>query len=1414
MAKWTFENFQHSRRNMGGPMFNNSLITRLLRTTGVLISQLGMAAVLTIWLAGTAFAAGIKIVPSAQKVTPGESFYADVVVDGIPSEGLGAVQFRLNVSAPGSTVATFSDTSASQPSDVSVSSPLMIGPATTNRSGIGDFFWNAKSSHGILVMDNETLQNGSGLYTLGHTNGAALPSGSGAVARFQINAGKDVAAEKIIIYLSDVVLLDGSTVYSLDSNTGATVDLKCYTQVPNLIGLTNTDATTVLAGAKLTLGTVYEIDNTAGTYTLNTVLVQSANVGTTILCDTPVDLAINTPPAEAGNVHAADKAGDESGTIVFSWAPSSSSDAAGYRIYNASGLRLAEIGNAASAGVEISGQPMGAASQFRITAYDTHGNESAGVALSAVAVDDVAPRVTVSGVTENAYYASDVQPAITVQEANLAVQEITLNGAAYNQLPIATEGSHLLKVSATDTSGNSTVKEIRFTIDKTPPVITVAGIERNRYYNTDLSPAVSVADANLETVETALNGAAYTSGTVITAENNYELVIQAVDKAGNGSSDTYPFFIDKTFPTSTIAVGTPQFENGGMLYVAVGTPFTLAGNDAGAVASGVDRLEYRANGEAWNLYQTPVTLAGLNDGPVAMDYRAVDRAANVEGFHTLSVTLDAAAPLTTLTLGQPQYIDAAGAAYVTQNTVFTFSASDALSGVALTEYKLGAGAWVTAAPFTIANEGTHTILYRSKDNLGNPEADKSFTAIVDNTPPVTTITTGDPKYTAADEKLYVTSATMFTLAATDNLSGVAVTEYRIDGGSWTTDAPFTVSAEGTHTIDYYSKDNVTNAETVKTLTVIVDNTAPVSTITVGSPQYQSDGKLYVSGSTGITMTASDALSGVKKTEFSMDGGEWNVYTAAFTLVSYADGAHTIRYRFIDNVNNPEDAKELVVILDKTPPQAAIAASDPLIDGVINTVSPSTFFTLSAMDALSGVKSTAYRINNGSWQTYTGSFSLAGMNAGQYTIGYKATDNVLNEEAEKTITVRMIIIQVEKKIAADSVVLVGVESDNSDLVQKQIDMQRLGALLMSLSVNYTIAENMDEFTAALRSGRYNTYILIDVKEPLIGEEVREAVHYGDGLIFIKTRPNADPFLDDVFGVKIAGKTTSDDLIVDLLSSPICADGTLQTTGKSVVSTVAAEDARVFGTAVDKHNTCPSIIFNQYERGKVLLYTFDLLNAADQSLASALLVESLNFVRPAAQTPKALGNVPIRITLTNSTEPVEVKVVESLPAGAAADTIVPGATPVDNTLTWQKSMAADEQTTFRYYLNLPDMAGDYLTKTELAYSNNGFFRPYDRYELLLTVQNDSADLLQNVITELRGLQIKSVTDADLIAKVIDHLLLVNADAANRNDAEDNIRHIIQAIDEARKLSVDISSIRIELDELLMIWQKKWYLAELPK
>ncbi len=1188
------------------------------------------AVLLSLCLAAQAFAANIKVVSSAPKVSPGENFFIDIIVENIPSEGLGAVQFKLNVSAPGSVVAPVSETSLGKSNEVSVATPLLIGPATASRSGIGEFFWNATGPHGILVMDNETLKNGSGLYTFGHTNGAVPPQGSGSIVRFQFAVGKDVAAEKIDVALSDVVLLDTGVVYPLESNIGATIDLKCYTTVPDLLGLSQSDAQAALQQAKLSVGNIYEIDNQDGTHPLNKVLAQSQAKDARILCETPVDLAINTAPSEVGNAVASDKAGDETGTVTITYLSSSSTDAAGYRVYLvSSGVRLTEVGNPATTSVELTGLVNSQATQLRITAYDTHGNESQGVVISATAQDDVAPRVAVTGVADGAFYAFDVQPGVDVQDANLAATVITLNGAPYNLSPIILENDYTLKVVAADLSGNTTTKEVVFAVDKTAPVITVAGIEKGKYYNVDLSPTITVTDAHLLSFNSLLNGSHYSGGSTITAEASYELVITAQDKAGNSASDTYLFYIDKTPPVSSITAGDPKFVNNDVTFITGSTLLTLTGTDAGPVSSGIERLESRINTGEWGVYQAPFALSGLNDGEASVYHRAVDRAGNAEDFHTVTYT--------------------------------------------------------------------------------------------------------------------------------------------------------------------------------------VDNTPPVSTITVGNPQYSSDGKLYIGGSTNIAIIAEDALSGVQKIEYSIDGGAFTAYAGSFTLGSLGDGAHTVTYRSVDNVQNTESARDLAVVLDKTPPVTAITASDPLSEGQINTVSPVTLFTLTATDNLSGVRATSYRIDDGTWQAYTGSFSLAGKSAGQHTIAYKSMDNVLNEETEKSITVRLIVMEVKKGMPSDSVVLVGVWSDNSDLAQKQADTKTLENLLSSIGVTYFIAPDMTEFTKALRSGRYNTYILIDVKEPLIGGEVREAVNFGDGLIFVKTSPQADPFHDDVFGVKFTGKTTDANLTVNIAESPISNEGTLDNTGKNVVATITAATAQSFATVTDKQNTYPVIVFNQYGRGRALLYAFDVLTVSDQARAAALIVNSINYVRPIEQYPRPLASVPVRITLTNSTEQIDVRVKEILPLGMLADTISPTSSQVENTITWDKSLQPLQKTTFGYYLNLPDLAGEYTTSTEVRYRNLGDYRLYGLYDLAITVKLDTADLLQDILSDLKGIASPGIEDAARIGKALEELRLINGQASDLKAVEENIRHIINATNEIRKLTVDTVKLRLKLDELIKIWEKKWYLME---
>ncbi len=1049
-----------------------------------------------------------------------------------------------------------------------------------------------------------------------------------------------------------------------------------------------------------------------------------------------------------------------------------------------------------------------------------------------VVVDNTAPVTTITAgdpkytaVDGKHYVASATNFTLSATDnlSGVVVTEYRIDGGnwtAYAPFTVAAEGTHTIDYYSKDNLINTeTFKRLSVIVDNTPPVTTITtgdpkytASEGKLYVTSGTTLTLSATDdlSGVVVTDYRINGGNWTVYAPFTLAGEGTHTIDYYSKDNLANTETFrtlSVIVDNTPPVTVITTGEPKYTAlDGKIYVTSGTTITLSATDS---LSGVAVTEYRIDSGTWTAY---APFAILAEGTHTIDYYSRDNVNHIEALKTLSVIVDNTPPVTTITTGDPKYTAPDVKIYVASGTTFTLSATDNLSGVAETEYRIDGGVWTAYAPLTIPAERQHTIDYFSKDNVNNTEAIKSLIVIVDNTPPVTTITTGDPTYNAADGRLYVASATAFTLSATDNLSGVAATEYRLDGGAWTAYAPFTIFAEGTHTIEYFSKDNVANTEISKTLTVIVDNTSPISTITTGSPQYRDYEKLYVSGSTGIKIEASDAVSGVKRTEYAIDNSEWNAHTALFSLTSYADGAHTIHYRSIDNVGNPEEAKESVVILDKTPPQTSISASDQLVGGVVNTVSPSTFFTLTAGDNLSGVRAIAYRIDEGEWQGYTGSFNLNGLASGTHTIDYKSIDNVLNEETAKSLTVRLIVIDsVRKEVSVEPVVLVGVWSDKSDLEQKQADIKQLDELLASLRMDYMTADNMDDFTSALRFGRYNTYILIDVKEPVVSEEIREAVYRGDGLIFLKTRQDADPFLDDAFGVKLTGRTTRPDLAADLESSPIGNGGELQLSGKAIVAALSAETAETYGTVTDKQQVVPVIISNQYGKGRSILYTFDLMNSPDKAQAAALIVNSINHVRPLEHAVKALDSVPIRIAIHNTAEPVTVKLVEAIPQSTTADTVVPEGILGDGSITWQRTIASNENMRFGYYLNIPDKASEYELVTELFYDNNGAFVLYGTYPLAVTVSNNSEQLLTGIITDLTNITMAGISDAEWINEAIDALHQVSDNISSRKEAESNLKLIIKATDEIKKLSMDVKSIRLKLGELIKIWEKKWYLMK---
>lgn len=183
---------------------------------------------------------------------------------------------------------------------------------------------------------------------------------------------------------------------------------------------------------------------------------------------------------------------------------------------------------------------------LRIEEADRAGNTS--METQTFTIDKTAPALTVTGAVEGSVVNTDVTPVFSAADPHLGVVTATLKGAPFTSgIAVSAAGSYTLVVTATDTCGNASSQTVRFTIDKTPPVITVAGVPQG-CAKVDVTPVFSATDVHLDTVTATLNGEPFTSGTTITAEGDYTLRIEATDLAGNSSTQARTFAIDKAAP--------------------------------------------------------------------------------------------------------------------------------------------------------------------------------------------------------------------------------------------------------------------------------------------------------------------------------------------------------------------------------------------------------------------------------------------------------------------------------------------------------------------------------------------------------------------------------------------------------------------------------------------------------------------------------------------------------------------------------------------------------------------------------------------------------------------------------------------------------------------------------------------------
>jgi len=230
--------------------------------------------------------------------------------------------------------------------------------------------------------------------------------------------------------------------------------------------------------------------------------------------------------------------------------------------------------------------------------------------------------------------------------------------------------------------------------------------------------------------------------------------------------------------------------------------------------SGVDYTAYRVDNGPWNIYEEPFRIWG--EGYHWIDFYSVDIYGNIERVKTVEIKIDGTSPSLDIDISGERRGE-----WYTSSVVITCNASDTLSGLHGVYYSLDGSRWEEyVEPIHIDVDGIHIFRAYAEDVAGNTFGGlNAYQIKIDRVPPRTTYMIEG----LGSEGDYYRNVTV-TLIPFDGGTGVNHTFYRMDGGEWMEyTEPIFVDEPGSHTLEFYSTDNLGHEEEVHILRFNITN---------------------------------------------------------------------------------------------------------------------------------------------------------------------------------------------------------------------------------------------------------------------------------------------------------------------------------------------------------------------------------------------------------------------------------------------------------------------------------------------------------------------------------------------------------------------------------------------------------------
>jgi hypothetical protein len=652
------------------------------------------------------------------------------------------------------------------------------------------------------------------------------------------------------------------------------------------------------------------------------------------------------------------------------------------------------------------------------SAADKAGNVATPVTRTVNVVDTTPPKVTITAPIDGGFYQTITLPALKYDATDISPHTETVSGWSTDQ------GTHTVTVTSTDSSNNKGTASVTYTVDNTPPVITptVTGTSgTNGWYTSDVNVNWDVSDPESGIDSSKSSGCDSTK--ITTDTDSTILTCSATNKAGLPTTNSVTIKRDATPPVVTASADRIADHNGwynkpitasfsgtdtspgsgidtcdpAVIYIspdsAIASVSGTCKDKAGNVGTGKLSFQYDSTpptittdatsggnpylSNTWTNKDVIVSFA-CSDTTSAIDTCTIPQTLSTEntgqtGQSVSGTATDQAGNTATATFSginidkTPPIITGAAATspnsngWYNTNVIVHFTVSDTLSGIGTSPTD------VTLSTEGVSQSATGTVV----DNAGNSASSTVSGINIDKTIPATT-DNAPPAWQNTDISV--------SLTCSDSGSGCEGTYYSIDNGqSQVYGIPISITAEGDHTITYYSKDKADNQETPKTVHAKIDKTAPTTTDNAPS--------IWQTKDFTVTLSCTDSVSGCKQTQYSVDGGT----TQTGTSISIsAEGDHTITYSSVDNAGNTETTKTVHAKLDKSAPTITITV--PGSTYILNQPVTANF---KCDDKISGVDTCIGTVANGA--------NIDTSSVGTKTFTVTSTDNAGNSQTPSVIT---------------------------------------------------------------------------------------------------------------------------------------------------------------------------------------------------------------------------------------------------------------------------------------------------------------------------------------------------------------------------------------------------------------------------